>query len=425
MNSVLPQNSSVVIRPFQYRDMEVIERLCAESFEAENPVVAAETQKQLHWLRSWYWLLKFFRLFPNPLQYRFCIYIAEQYRQVQGTIQVSPFNRTRSTWKVERVAVNSKVRAQGIGSQLLRYCFEAIGEARTWLLEVNVNDKEALALYRQNGFQTLAHLTNWEIKPDLLRELAIGEPDLPNLLPVSNADAQLLYQLDTASMPPLVRQVFDRNADDFKTSLLGGLIEGIKQWLSKTEVVSGYVFETQRKAAIGYFQVCMCRQGNQPHAATLTVHPAYTWLYPELLSQLARIAQDFPSQSLRLASADYQPEREEYLQQIGANRIGHTLMMSRSVWHKLRESKLVSLEGIQWPEVLQGLQPARKPVPGGMSWLRQRHPSPESVFHTSSSHPGAGQLNPLSEPARYASKSASEVSPLSESSTPQSEKSCD
>lgn len=425
MNSVLPQNSSVVIRPFQYRDMEVIERLCAESFEAENPVVAAETQKQLHWLRGWYWLLRFFRLFPNPLQYRFCIYIAEQYRQVQGTIQVAPFNRTRSTWKVERVAVDSKVRAQGIGSQLLRYCFEAIGEARTWLLEVNVNDKEALALYRQNGFQTLAHLTNWEIKPDLLQELAIGEPDLPNLLPVSNADAQLLYQLDTASMPPLVRQVFDRNADDFKTSLLGGLIEGIKQWLSKTEVVSGYVFETQRKAAIGYFQVQMCRQGNQPHAATLTVHPAYTWLYPELLSQLARIAQDFPPQSLRLASADYQPEREEYLQQIGANRIDHTLMMSRSVWHKLRESKLVSLEGIQWPEVLQGLQPARKPVPGGMSWLRQRHPSPESVLHTSSSHPGAGQLNPLSEPARYASKSASEVSPLSESSTPQSEKSCD
>jgi len=45
--------------------------------------------------------------------------------------------------------------------------------------------------------------------PSLLQELATGEPDLPNLLPVSNADAQLLYQLDTAAMPPLVRQVFD------------------------------------------------------------------------------------------------------------------------------------------------------------------------------------------------------------------------
>ncbi len=414
------QSSSVVIRQFQYRDIEVIERLCAESFETENPVVATETQKQMHWLRVWYWLLKFFRLFPNPLQYRFCVYVAEQQRQVQGMIQVLPFNRTRSTWRVERVAVDAKVRAQGIGSQLLRHCFEAIGEARTWLLEVNVNDKDTLAVYRQNGFQTLAQLTYWEIRPELLQELAINEPDLPNLLPVSNADAQLLYQLDTASMPPLVRQVFDRNTDDFKTSLLGGLFEGIKQWMSKTEVVSGYVFEPQRKAAIGYFQVRVCRHGNQPHVAALTVHPAYTWLYPELLSQLARIAQDFPPQSLRLASADYQPEREEYLQQIGANRIEHTLMMSRSVWHKLRESKLVSLEGLQWPEVLQGLQPARKPVPGGMSWLGQGKPSPESALRNSSSQSGA--RHPLSEPAKYASNNASEALPQSELSTPQPEK---
>lgn len=413
MTSVLPQNSSVVIRPFQYRDMDEIERLYSESFEAENQVGA---YKQLHWLRSWYWLLKFFSVFPNPLQYRFCIYVAEQQRMAVGAIKVAPFNRTRTTWRVEKVAVDAKVRAQGIGSQLLRHCFEAIGEARTWLLEVDVNDTHSLALYRQNGFQTLAQLTYWQISPELLQELATGEPDLPNLLPVSNADAQLLYQLDTASMPPLVRQVFDRNADDFKTSLLGGLIEGFKQWMTKTEVVSGYVFEPQRKAAIGYFQVRLDRQGKQPHIATLTVHPAYTWLYPELLSQLARISGDFPKQSLRLASADYQPEREEYLQQIGADRIEHTLLMSRSVWHKLRESKLVSLDGLQWPEVLQGLQPARKPVPGGMSWLRQQQSS--SMLNTTTS-------GSISEPAKYIKKCSAEPIPPSETTTPPSENACD
>lgn len=413
MTSVLPQNSSIVIRSFQNRDLEQIERLYAESFEAEP--VENKAQQQLHWLRGWYWLLKFFSVFPNPLQYRLCIYVAEQNRTVQGMIKVAPFNRTRSTWRVEKVAVDAKVRAQGIGSQLLRHCFEAIGEARTWLLEVDVNDKEALALYRQNGFQTLAQLTYWEITPELLQELAIGEPDLPNLLPVSNADAQLLYQLDTASMPPLVRQVFDRNADDFKTSLLGGLLEGFKQWVTKTEVVSGYVFEPQRKAAIGCFQVRVDRQGKQPHIATLTVHPAYTWLYPEMLSQLARITGDFPLQSLRLASADYQPEREEYLQQIGADRIEHTLMMSRSVWHKLRESKFVSLDGLQWPEVLQGLQPARKPVPGGMSWLGRRVRSHSSVLQTTSSGEGA----------KYVNKCSPEALPPSETTTPTSENACD
>jgi GNAT superfamily N-acetyltransferase len=333
--------------------------------------------RQMEWLRRWYGLLKFLNWFPNPLQYKFCAYVAEQGRMLLGMIQVSPFNRTHSTWRVDRVMLERGADKQAIGSQLLRYCFESIVEARTWILEVNVNDKDALALYRKNGFQRLAEMTYWEIEPELLQELAQSEPDLPNLLPVSNADAQLLYQLDTSSMPPLVRQVFDRNADDFKTSLFGVLTQAVKQWVTKTEVVSGYVFEPQRKAAIGYFQVRLDRKGQQPHMGTLTVNPAYTWLYPELLSQLARVAQDFPPQALQLTSADYHPEREEYLERIGANRREHTLMMSRSVWHKLRESKFVSLEGIQLPEVLQGLQPARKPIPGGMSWAQGQQVSPD------------------------------------------------
>ncbi|MEH2023101.1 GNAT family N-acetyltransferase [Nostoc sp.] len=411
MTSLLPRNLSVVIRPVQYRDLDGIERITQESFAALTPQGAGFAISQMQRLRRWYGLLKFLSWFPNPLQYRLCAYVAEQGRMLLGMIQVSPFNRTRSTWRIDQVLLERGVDKQGIGSQLLRHCFESILEARTWLLEVNINDIEALALYRQNGFQRLAEMTYWEIGPELLAELAQAEPDLPNLLPVSNADAQLLYQLDTASMPPLVRQVFDRNTRDFKTSLFGALTDAVKQWLTKTEVVSGYVFEPQRKAAIGYFQVQLDRKGEVPHAATLTVHPAYTWLYPELLSQLARIAQDFPQQGLQLASSDYQAEREEYLERIGAKRIEHTLVMSRSVWHKLRESKFVSLEGIQWTDMLQGLQPTRKPIPGGMSWIQPgKLPSSEKL------------LQSLSEPINFSGKNPSiEASPIPESADGQQE----
>ncbi|MEH2386461.1 MAG: GNAT family N-acetyltransferase [Nostoc sp.] len=411
MTSLLPRNLSVVIRPVQYRDLDGIERITQESFAALTPQGAGVAISQMQRLRRWYGLLKFLSWFPNPLQYRLCAYIAEQGRMLLGMIQVSPFNRTRSTWRIDQVLLERGVDKQGIGSQLLRHCFESILEARTWLLEVNINDIEALALYRQNGFQRLAEMTYWEIGPELLVELAQAEPDLPNLLPVSNADAQLLYQLDTASMPPLVRQVFDRNTRDFKTSLFGALTDAVTQWLTKAEVVSGYVFEPQRKAAIGYFQVQLDRKGEVPHAATLTVHPAYTWLYPELLSQLARIAQDFPQQGLQLASSDYQAEREEYLEGIGAKRIEHTLIMSRSVWHKLRESKFVSLEGIQWTDMLQGLQPARKPIPGGMSWIQPgKLPSSEKP------------LQSLSEPINFPVKNPSmEALPILESADAQQE----
>ncbi|WP_353929956.1 GNAT family N-acetyltransferase [Okeanomitos corallinicola TIOX110] len=374
MNSLISRNPNIIIRPVQYRDLDGIEQLTQDSC---TDISSKGSFFTIEWLRHWFGVLKFLSWFPNPLQYRFFGFVAEQGRMLLGMIQVSPFNRTRSTWRIDRIMLDRAVDKQGVGSQLLRHCFESILEARTWLLEVNVNDVEALSLYRQNGFQRLAEMTYWEISPDLLLQLAQTEPDLPNLLPVSNADAPLLYQLDTASMPPLVRQVFDRHTHDFKTSVFGVLCDAFKQWLTKTEIVSGYVFEPQRKAAIGYFHVQLDRKGKNPHIATLTVHPAYTWLYPELLSQLARIAQDFPQQGLQLASSDYQPEREEYLERIGAKRIEHTLIMSRSVWHKIRESKFVSLEGIQWTEVLQGLQPARKPVPGGMSWLPKEQHRPD------------------------------------------------
>jgi ribosomal protein S18 acetylase RimI-like enzyme len=375
MNLFLSHNQNQFnIRPFQYRDLEAIEQLYQQADEPTDGGIALT--QELEQLRRWYGLLKFLSWFPNPCQNLFNAYIAEQFGQLLGMIKVSPFNTSRSTWRIERIFVDRLQDQSSIGSQLLRYCFETLWEARTWLLEVNVNNSGLMALYRQNGFQPLAHMTYWVVEPELLKTLATAQPDLPNLLPVSNADAQLLYQLDTVSMPPLLRQVFDRHILDFKTSFIQAVVDAIKQWFSHSEQVSGYVFEPQRKAAIGYFQVQLSRNGRQPHVAELTVHPAYTWLYPELLSQMAHLAQEFSPQSLRLASADYQPEREAYLEKIGAQRVEHTLLMSRSVWHKLRESKS-SLEGLQLSDVLPSWQPAHKPVPTRMSWLGPtiQHPS--------------------------------------------------
>jgi len=433
MTPVLPQNTPLVIRSVQYRDLEAAERLCAEMGETTtgdsiSPVRSLKPLQPWHGVFRWLgWLL-------DPFHCRFGTYLAEKDHQIQGIIRVSPFNCTRSTWRVDQVLVNhadvklaaiaapesllnsspervpvsqphgAKPLLSDVGSQLLRYCFTTIWEARTWLLEVDVNNTQLLALYRQNGFQPLAHTTYWDIAAESLQILAEREPDLPNLLPVSNADAQLLSQLDTASMPPLVRQVFDRHLVDFRISLLGSLMEGVRSWLNHVEVVSGYVFEPQRKAAIGYFQLRLCRDASQPHQAQLTVHPAYTWLYPELMSQMARITQDFPPQSLQMTSSDYHPEREEYLERVGAIRIAHTLMMSRSVWHKLREAKPVSLEGLQLSDVLQGLQPSRKPVPGRISLLKSVNHSDQAATKISSEPPSRQLNTPFKDSSHSAKK---------------------
>jgi RimJ/RimL family protein N-acetyltransferase len=363
------------VRPLQYRDIDAIASLC-QQVTIPDPAVKLQIEHLLKQMSRWYAPFQFLNIIPTPSLTDRALLVAECDQQVRGAISVSPFNRTRSTWHVEWVSIDRQSGSpeevtgkSDVGSQLLRYCFEHIVDASTWVLEVDVNDNASLALYRQNGFQPLAHMTYWEIAPELLKELAQREPDLPNLLPVRNTDAQLIYQLDTVSMPPLLRQVFDRQVHDFKHNLMQTMVGKVRQWLQQKQSFSNYVFETQRKAAIGYYRLSL-NTGNQlgseehrTHQAELTVHPAYTWLYPELMAQLARSCQYLPLQPLQLVSADYQPEREEYFQQIGAVRVKHSLLMSRSVWHKLREAKHLSLENLQIAEMLQSLQPSRQPLP--------------------------------------------------------------
>lgn len=385
MNPPLRDSVISLVRPVQYRDLDSIENLMVQIAQEQQELQGKNSTafiEQLQQARRWFGLLKFLSWFPNLFQHHFCVYVAEAKTalsqgtgRLQGFVQIVPFNRSRSTWCVEKVVVN-ETEAQpqlmndtkGVGSQLLRHCFETVWEARTWVLEVNIHQKSTLALYRQNGFQPLAQLTYWSLAPDLLQQLSLGDSDVPNLLPVSNADAHLLYQLDCVSMPPLLRQVFDRHLCDFKTGFLVGLFSKFEQWCHHQEVAQGYVFEPQRKAAIGYFKLTLSTDGSTPHQATLTVHPAYTWLYPKLLTKMAQIVQNFPSQGLELISADYQHEREEYLDKLGAQRSEHTLLMSRSVWHKLKEAKP---EGLHLSEMLQGLQAVpRTPIPSRMSWLK-------------------------------------------------------
>lgn len=368
MNLFLPEENNLTIRWLQDRDLDAIEALLKSSHELHHSGSVSAFSEDIANFRQWYNPLKLRSLFPNPAQHKFCIYVAEQEEQVVGAIKVSPTNSSRSTWQVEHILVDPSYPLAGkrIGSQLLRYCFETIWEARTWILEVNIHHKSILGLYRSNGFQPLAQSTYWLISPQQLQELAQHEPKLPNLLPVNNADAQLLYQLDTVSMPPLLRQVFDRHVTDFNRNFLEITIGRLQQWLGRKQTQEGYVFEPQRKAAIAHYQLNPNLGENQPRECKLTVHPAYTWLYRELV---AKIARSLPKNThLLLASADYQPEREEYLEEIGAERIEHTLLLSRSVWHKLREAPS-SLERLQLSGVLQGLRPGGSPIPSRLPWL--------------------------------------------------------
>lgn len=397
MTLSVPDNEQLIVRPLQHRDVDAINALVSECVAKETSKRLITIDRELEQVGSWYGLKRFLALLPRSYYHGWRVYVAQHLSEVLGLIQVSSLNSTRSTWRVERVLLNSNSPAlellktqKEIGSQLLRHCLQNIWEARTWMLEVNVNEKNHLALYRENGFQPLAQMTYWQISADLIAQLAQQDADLPNFLPISNADAPLLYQLDCVSMPPLLRQVFDRHADDFKSGMVQNAVSQIRLWLNGTDVVSGYVFEPQRKAAIGYFRLESSKDGSRPHRAQLTVNPAYTWLYPQLTAKMAQIIQEsvdhkrglaadkqLYSQPLEIVSADYQPEREEYFNKMGATAVEQTLLMSRSVWHKIKEAK--PLEGLQLSGVLQGLKPGGAAIPSRISWLKSLSGSYQNI----------------------------------------------
>jgi ribosomal protein S18 acetylase RimI-like enzyme len=373
---------SVTVRPVQYRDLEAIHLLGMHN----SLETASDNAEQIN---QWFKLVRFMSWLPSPFRNVFRAYVAQVGSEILGFIRVSPVNHSRTTWQIDQISVISGIQRQNIGTQLIRHCLESCWEARTWILNVDVNSddssKDAIALYRQNGFQPLAQMTHWEIPFESLHEIAQNQqPDLPNLLPVSNADAFLLYQLDTAAMPPQIRQVYDLSINDFRYSLVDKAIEHGQNVFSAVQNITGYVYEPQRKAAIGYFSLVL-QTAKSPHHCQLTVHPAYTWLYKELIAQMARILdQEQINQEknnkeqkeyagVLVSSADYQPEREAYLEQIQAVRKRHSMLMARSVWHKVRETK-PALDALQLSRMLTGLQPARKPVPGRIDTTPPQNP---------------------------------------------------
>ncbi|MEL6496688.1 MAG: GNAT family N-acetyltransferase [Cyanobacteria bacterium J06623_7] len=415
MTLSVPNNEQLIVRPLQYRDVDAINALVNEHVAKEASKRLITIDRELEQVGSWYGLKRFLSLLPRSYYHGWRVYVAQHREEVLGLIQVSSVNSNRSTWRVERVLLNSNspelelLKTQKeIGSQLLRYCLQNIWEARTWILEVNINEKNHLALYRENGFQPKAQMTYWQISADSIAQLAQQDSDLPNFLPIGNADAPLLYQLDCISMPPLLRQDFDRHVDDFKSGLVQNAVSQIRLWLNGTDIVSGYVFEPQRKAAIGYFRLESSKDGSRPHRAQLTVNPAYTWLYPQLTAKMAQIIQEsvdrkrglspdrqLYAQPLEIVSADYQPEREEYFNKIGATPVEQTLLMSRSVWHKIREAK--PLEGLQLPGVLQGLKPASTPIPSRVSLLKSISGSYQNIVRQKSIFRAKSSADPAKE----------------------------
>ncbi len=362
----------LLIRRAQFLDIDAITGLCKNSVSQNHG--AGLTAEQV---RFWYGPVRLLSFFPNAYQHLFDVYVAQVEGKVVGMIQVSPVNATQTTWRIDRLVVNPEFASQEIGSLLIGWVIESYRNVRAWILETNISDTAALANYRERGFQSLAQQSYWHFSHEVLQQAA-QQPVAPvEFRPVSNADAALMCELDTATMPPIVRNFYNRHLEDFRYNYLQRAAAELGLHLSQQERVFSYVYEAQRRVAIGAFDLQLHRntEANYPHHAQLWVHPAYTWLYAPLMHTLARISSHYPEQGLEIASADYQPEREAYFTTLGAAVTERTLMMARSMFHKERESRN-PLENLSLPDMLPKWQPVRNPIPDR---IQPENPEPPAI----------------------------------------------
>jgi len=148
------QNTELQLRPLYPRDVDALEQLKGSGIVITDPsaeILNDGTARFQHHSMALWWQRVSTLAIPN--RPRWSGFVATWGDRVCGLIAVSPFNRTRSTWRVDRVAINPAVvppSSEGpldsIGSRLLRHCFETVWEARMWLAEVDIEQKSALAL---------------------------------------------------------------------------------------------------------------------------------------------------------------------------------------------------------------------------------------------------------------------------------------
>lgn len=285
------------------------------------------------------------------------VLVAFQGSSPEGLIVTRRINRSGSCWQLQHLRLACSQHRRHLASALLRAAIRQTRGASSWIANAATLDSDRLAVLREQGFQPLRTDQLWCWR-NAGSQSAAGEAATAGtavlgelqLQPLSRRNALLLWQLEQAACPALLRQLLDRRVEDLLDQSQG------RGWLL---VDPG---RDQAVAAIRWL-------GDHPgggHDGELTVHPGWQQLLgsaTELL--LRRLAHQLPgaSSDLWLRSDVQDKARLQWLQRLGAEPRGERVLMARSVWHRQEHPASAALGARQLEAVLGQLQPRRQPLP--------------------------------------------------------------
>jgi hypothetical protein len=277
---------------------------------------------------------------------------------VFGLIASRRLNRSGSCWQMEHLQISRLATDPRLGPgrravslALLREAILRGRGAASWIATVDASDSALLGVLREQGFQPLrCDALWWWQQPQAQAAAGAAAPlQLPadlRLLPLNRRTAPLLWHLEQAACPALLRQLLDRRVEDLldQSHGCGWMLVDV----SRNQAVAG-VRRLEAHPAGG-------------HRIEFSVYPGWEHLLGPATELLLQRMGQTSGEGLWIQSEVDNQGRAAWLEALGAARRGEQVLMARSVWRR-QEGQLAQGPRRRIEAMLEQLQPRRQPVP--------------------------------------------------------------
>lgn len=275
--------------------------------------------------------------FPIQMHVAPSVYIASEDNAVLGLIGVCKVNRSRECWEVSNLLVHPDHRGRGIAGELIKYVFAQFGSqgAQHFIAEVPASNSAALALFASCGFCRSAQITYYNLPEPEKLTFSPGTAGLFRLALPHYKNA--LFQLYRDIMPPDIRNTLSFMPEDFavKEMIPFTSVESTRQKLMRSRIWYWVAEDTERNAL-----TCAVKVTSQPQTGyklEFALHPGWKQMATELVNfTLWKLVNDAPRLPIWTKVYDFQPEIQEALVELGLERCGESLFLTREHWVRSR-----------------------------------------------------------------------------------------
>lgn len=320
-----------MFRRIRYSDLDRVREIFIAAFREEYGRRGVDIGAQVTRWKRYYPLLKALAQFPNPYRYALNIHVWEEGGRVLGFIMTSPGNRERTRWHIDFVAVAPDAQGRGLGGRLVESLFDHYGACgvKLFTLEVDQENAQALRFYDKLGFRRYASVAYYTM--DAPPPPPTEDPG--GFRPMAAGDADALFAMHTASLPPAVRHIDSRTRADFAYGPSERSVAALRRGLHHQDDQRWVLVEGGQ--VVAWVRV-LAQWRALPHTIHLMTLPGQEHQYPALLAKAAAVLALYPPRQVLAWASDHTPAKQQALAAWG--------MRVLTVDHSLVRDSLIELK---------------------------------------------------------------------------------